>query len=823
MQVERHSAALLCPREAPVIVIHPFDLLGGYFYNNVLLFTDLIILLPLATQGGKSSVVSRAMVFLECALFVNKLASGSPTVWMDHNRDSPLIYNVRHNIRKWGETIAEKMRIIVLKERDILLRLTEGKTDTESSPCLPEEPVFPDEQDNTLILDAAGESRSKKPAGDSLETISYAIKMSASILLLEITRFLRNTPDHFIQQGKSVSQVSTPRVSVTNIDRKLSTTSMISTDTETVGGGIRGATGSLGRPPRLGHFGSSLSVEDAEGSPFDYGHSVSIEDGGGGGGGGSSSPRKKRVSVYLRVTATGGTSGGVVRTTSIRKQTRSGHLGGSSGSDHHGSFNQRSPNANLRRPRKSAAVHTSFYTGTRTRRPSNVTGSSTVGSYHPIAPKYRRKSVGAAVISKEREIHIHDSELSPLSSSQHHNIAPLPSPTKTSPSASFLSSTSSFGQKLRRSAQRAFRRGHRSNSKRLYSEQAFSPSSSPGPAPRKRLMSGRRPSISAGSIAQSIGPHTQTPEESRKEFPWLDIIEHIVLVDSANPEARVKHAQTCKALIATLNMIYSSTYEEQSEESQPNNTKQTATMCKKSMSRSLSTLFAQQLSLVDSDSSTTAGQPAVRGGRFSQASRSISLPSVRRRTLQKSRSITTVRLASMPSNMSAMSASPSLLSSSDPLARLSFANMNCAQFTSSFLVATAPGSSEGGIELFLEEESSFPRPYLLAELDKQRQEYMRMEFQGLLHAPLSVLIHAAPILHESTFTVLKSIVWDLLLDPDPELAKTAGMEWNQNTIYIAAILELHSHKVIHLDQYYTVVQIPCIYTIVHYHYCHMCS
>ena len=723
------------------------------------------------------------MVFLECALFVNKLASESRTVWMEQNRDSPLIYNVRHNIRKWGEAIAEKMRIVVLKERDILLRLNEGKTDTELSPCLPEEPVFPDERDSnaTLTLDTPGESRSEKAAGDSLETISYAIKMSACTLLLEITRFLRNTPDHFIQQGMSISQVSTPRVSVTNIDRKLSTASMVSTDAETIGGGIRGATGSLGRPPRLGHFGSSLSVEDAEGSAFDYGHSISIDDGGVGGGGGSSSPRKKRVSVYLRVTATGGTSGGVLRTASIRRQPRSGHLGSSSASDHHGSFNQRSPNANLRRPRKSAAIHTSFYTGTRSRRPSNAVGSTTVGSYHPIAPKYRRKSVGAAVHLKEREIHIHDSELSPsLSASHHHHIAPSPSPTKASPSTSFLSSTSSFGQRLRRSAQRAFRRGHRSNSKRLHSEQNLSPSSSPGPGPRKRLMSGRRPSISAGSIAQSIGPHPLPPEESRKEFPWLDIVEHIVLADSTNPEARVRHAQTCKALIAALNMIYSSTYEEQGEENQPNGNKLAATMPKKSMSRSLSTIFTQQVSLLDLDhaSSTTAGQPAVRGGRFSQASRSTSLPSVRRRTLQKSRSITTVRLASMPSNMSAMSASPSLPSTSDSLARLSFANMNYAQFTSSFLVATAPRSSEGGIELFLEEESSFPRPYLMAELDKQRREYMKLEFQGLLHAPLSVLVHAAPILHESTFTVLKTVVWDLLLDPDLELAKTAGMEWN---------------------------------------------
>lgn len=713
-------------------------------------------------------------MFLECALFVNKLASDSPTVWMEQNRDSPLVYNITKNIHKWGEAIAEKMRIVELKERDILLRLTKGKTDSEPSPCLPEEPVFPDEQDDSLTLDAPGESRSEKAANVGLQTISYAIKMSACILLLEITRFLRNPPDHFINLGSSISQVSTPRVSVTNIDRKISSASMVSTDTEAIGGGIRGATGSLGRPPRLGHFGSSLSVEDAEGSAFDYGRSVSIEEGGGGGGGGSSSPRKKRASVYLRVTATGGSSGGVSRTTSVRKQPRMVHLGGSTGSDHHS--NQRSPSSS-RRPRKSAALHTSFYTGTRSRRPSNV-GSTTVGSYHPVPPKYRRKSVGAAVHLKEREI-VQDSEFSPSFSSSHHPnyIAPSPSPTKASPSTSFLSSTSiSIGQKLRRSAQRAFRRGHRSNSKRLHSEQALSPGSSPGPAPRKRLMSGRRPSVSAGSITQSIGPHLLTPEESRKKFPWLDIVEHIVLADSTNPESRVRHTQTCRALTAALGMIYSSTYEEESEENETNGNKRApATTPKKSMSRSLSTLFAQQVSLVESDTDSAAGgQPVVRGGRFSQAPRSISLPSVRRRTLQKSRSITTVRLASVPSTMSV---TPSLPSTSDPLlARLSFANMNYAQFTSSFLVATAPGSSEGGIELFLEEESSFPRPFLLAELDKQRRDYMRNEFQGLVHAPLSVLIHAAPILHDSTFTVLKSVVWNLLLDSDPELAKTAGME-----------------------------------------------
>ena len=720
------------------------------------------------------------MVFLECALFVNKLSSDgshSATVWVEQHRDSSQMYNVVHNIQKWGEAIAEKMRIVELKERDILLRLTEGKTDTETSPCLPEEPVFPDERDSTSVAtsDVGGEARSEGVAVENLQTISYAIKMSACALLLEITRFLRNTPDHFISPIASVSQVSTPRVSVSNIDRTFSNTSMISSDVETVVGSRLGSTGTLGRAPRLGVFGSSLSVEDAESSPFDYRHSVSVEEGSAAPG--SSSPRKKRASVYLRVTATGGTSGTLSRATSVRKQSRLVRLGDSTSSDHHGSLHQRSPSTIQRRPRKSTAIHTSFYSGSsRSGRPLVAPTSTTVGSYHPVPPKYRRKSMGAPLLSKEKEVHKQDGEVSPsLSSSHHRNIAtPSPSQTKASQGSSFLGST--IGQKLRRSAQRAFRRGNRQTSKRLQSEQALSPSSSPGPVPRKRLMSGSRPSVGAGSTTQSIGPHPPPPEEGRKQYPWLDIVEHIILADLTNPEARVRHALTCKALTAALNMIYSNTYEEQNEENQTDGGKKTSSATLKKMSRSLSTLFAHQLSQVDSEVASLigAGQSASSSrGRQSQVSRATSLPSVRRRTMQKSRS-TTARLASVPASMSSVPFSPSF--TSDPLARLSFANMSYAQFTSSFLAATASGSSEGGIELFLEEESSFPRPYLVAELDKQRREYIKSEYLGLLHAPLSVLIHAAPVLHESTFTSLKTVVWDLLLDSDPELAKAAGMD-----------------------------------------------
>ena len=665
--------------------------------------------------------------------------SSAATVWMEKNPDSPLMYNIINNIWRWGEAIAEKLKIVELKEHDIIMRLAGEKG--EEPLCLPEEPVFPEDQDgNGFSLD--GESKSHV-VGDSMRTVSYAVKMAACILLLEITRFLRNPPEHFCKPVTSASQVSTPRVSITHIDRKVSNASIISDDTEM----SRAAT-SLFHAPRLGQFGSSLSVEDAETSPYEYRPSVSFEDYGG-----NQSPRKKRVSVYLRITSTGGSSGNVSRTTSIRRQSRFMRVA-DTGGEH--LTTQRSPT--LRRQRKSTALHTSFYTGSRTRRPS-IVPSTTVGNYYPVHPKYRRKSVGVAVISREKELH--DAELSPSLSSSHHHIPPPLASSKVSPSTF----GSTLGQRLRRSAQRAFRRTHRQSSKRLQSEQTLSPNNSPGPATRKRLMSGRRPSISGVSMTQSIGQHSIAPEENRRKFPWLDVVEHIVLATSTSPEAQEKRAQTCKALTAALDMVYSSTYDELDDKDKPKNGMKSTV--KMSMTRSLSTLFAERLTLVEEQAEESSA--AAKGRLSQQPPRSTSLPSVRRRTLQRSNA--TIRQFSAPNSVSGTLTSSLPLSA---LAKFSFANMSYAQFTSAFLRATAPGSGEGGIETYLEEESPFSRPYLLAELDKQRREYIRDEFVGLLHSPLSVLIHAAPILHDSTFSLLKPTVWTLLLDSDPELAKSAG-------------------------------------------------
>ena len=166
------------------------------------------------------------MVLLECALFVSKLRSQEdwPTLWLYHNTEGGR--GLCLHLKRWAEVIGEKLRLIELREREMLnrLRITTGRgIGGDPSIFLPEEPVFPDDRDES--------EDARKP--DSGETISYAVKMAACVLLLEITRFLRNPPPQYIS---TTSQQNTPRVSVSNVDRRQSNTSNYSSDTDTFRG-----------------------------------------------------------------------------------------------------------------------------------------------------------------------------------------------------------------------------------------------------------------------------------------------------------------------------------------------------------------------------------------------------------------------------------------------------------------------------------------------------------------------------------------------------------------------------------------------------------
>ena len=52
--------------------------------------------------------------------------------------------------------------------------------------------------------------------------------------------------------------------------------------------------------------------------------------------------------------------------------------------------------------------------------------------------------------------------------------------------------------------------------------------------------------------------------------------------------------------------------------------------------------------------------------------------------------------------------------------------------------------------------------------------YYCRTMSGLLHAPFSLIVYAAPVLSMDSFTYLREIAWDTLLDADQDLSVAAG-------------------------------------------------
>ena len=673
-------------------------------------------------QGDGTSVVARAMVFLECALFVGNLRSQEWPLWTAHNREG--CSNVAINLRRWGEAIGEKLRLTELHEREMINRLQAISHSTSGSIVLPEEPVFPDDKERSTNLE--GEERTEPFEW----TVSYALKMAACILLLEITRFLRDPPPQFVS-GVSTS----PQVSTVHLDRKTSNTSVISSDFE----GARSlhpgdSRPMLGRPlsDSPAHFGSSLSVEEPA---FHDVKSYSFDDQG------TTAPRKRRVSVYLHVNKN--------RSNSVRRQTVVRFFDSPAEIR---PARSHSPSLRGRRPSLSAGgagglqqFHSGGSMRSRpVRRPTLASGpsSSTVGTYHPQPLKYRRQSA-SAILSKT--VGFAEGESRPPLLSQ--------SSTVSIKGAGGLGNSLNLGfSRLKRSA-KAFRRN-------IIKKRADVPipgadASSPNMTQRKRLQQQRLSQMSSSSQVLLI------PEDSRKQYPWLDVMEHLIVVDAFDPEGRRRHKKACLELVTILKAVYiDETVAEDVGTGQSD---------ERRASRNLSSIFAGPLFPAGDGQELSAPSSSATYGRHSVP---VSL-APRRRSSGKSivaRS-TSVPVACLP--QATTSAREPSAANVNPLATLKFTNLNYTRFTSSFLAATSR-NEEGSIELFLEEESAFTRVHLSKEFNQQRREYLKAGFSSLMHAPFSLLVHAAPILHATTFNNLKEVAWNMLLDPDHETAEAAG-------------------------------------------------
>ncbi len=685
-----------------------------------------------------TSVVSRSLVLLECALFVNKLRSGVQSVWLQHNEDGG--HCVCMHLRKWGEAIGEKLRFIELKEREMIRRLRKEAEDGATI-VLPEEPISLDVRDTQEEGD-----------GDGDLTVSYAVKMAACILLLEITQFLNDPPSQF--SPLTYSQGSMHRYG--SMERNQSAASLHSSDAESIKPSYSLSPRDL-RPTLSHQHSGNISFEDYE-PQEGTGRYPSMDEGGATT---SHSPRTRRVSVYLRVTSGSGNSS-ATPSRSGRKQTvafKDVHIvGGPLGelrqpsTPSSGSPALRVRKQSLFTSHTSTGLHRPSVHMKRPRRPSlsgevHVPKMSTAALSHRTQSVLRRKSTGTHLSLNVRE---------PLAAEPtEQTVRPrLQSQMSTASAKSVSGATlgahlNEGFSKLRRSAQRAFRRqlGRKK-------PEVHTPAGSPNLPQKKKLQ--RRMSMT-GSVGQLA------MEDRRKEYSWLDVVEHMVLVNALDPGACKRHRRACLDLVTAMELVYSSEgRDDRGIETQP-------TVSGK-MPRSLSTLLAGFV--FPSSTSSSSGAYV----------RQTSLPAaVQTATVHRKRPASAQRTVSLPMDSKIVTNAPKPASASNPVAMLTFSGIGCERFTSSFLMMTS-SSEAASIQLFLEEEAATPKPVMAAREDEERRDYIRDTCAGLLHAPFSLLVHAAPILHATSFLTLKEVAWNTMLDDDRELARAAGTYLNVPTL-----------------------------------------
>ena len=637
------------------------------------------------SQSDGTLVVARAMVLLECALFVHNLREKNTSRWLcnkglSQNRD---VQSIAVHLKKWAVAIGEKLRIIELRERDMIQRLR-GKG---GGPIvLPEEPVLPDSQP---------EQERQKGRSTKFQTVSFGIKMCACILLYEITHYLRDN-------AYIPPTMETPRVSVTNLaDRRLSVVSSISTDTEAVT-----------PSPRLGNTKLLHSLDSryfaALERPLSQARSNSLEEGGIHGTHSEEridevpqeAPQKK-VLVYLQVNSGVENVGSRGRANSALKQTvniKSPPDGKTQGSN--------------RRSSISASVgrrHVSFYEKgneqSSRKRPSAVT----VGTARPIPGKPK---LNTSHSFKD------DLDSSPTESLKRSTLQPQAS--TASQRSTNLGAQIQHGISRLATRARAFRGKIRRKT-------------TADPRKTSRIGGGNSPNLMQQRKKKTSQGMLFGIEDNKRNFPWLDIVEHLVVVDALNPEAHASHIRTCTELVTALNHVYAL----QEGEGETHET-----------IGSLNSMFTGPwFPFMNRDKSK---------GNFEQSRSS------QPRRIVKAKSGTSSIFSPSVTSIS------SSLSSNQSLASLNFSQIQRSVFS-------LPSSSQcTAIELFLEQDSVLPEAQANATFSKMRKGYIHHNIAGLVHAPFSLLVYTAPILTPNSFSSLKELAWEMILDRNQELAQAAG-------------------------------------------------
>ena len=651
-------------------------------------------------QSDGTLVVARAMVLLECALFVQKLRNGQSTHWLRNKQEGK--HRIAVHFNRWAVVIGEKLRIVELRERDMIQELQKRGGRRPQSIVLPEEPVLPD---------AAAEQEKQDKTGN--QTVSFGIKMCACILLYEITHYLR-------ENIATTTFLTTPRVSVTNLGngRRPSVISSTSTDTDAVVTPSSVAMGLLTHSldsRALGMVRHQLTP-DIRSSSFEEDaihsvHSPSLD-------GGSfedeqlESPQK-RVSVYLRVNSA-----------SDQRDPQRGRLNSGLKQTINVTGEGDTNVPPKRRSSLSVSVgrrHVSFYEKRTSESPISKerTSAVTVNTLRPVPGKPMVKT----------SLSFQETPPSSISPSESLHRPKLQTQGSTASQKNY-----NLGAQIQSGISRLARRAFRGKARRKTTA-----------GPRKMSLPGNSPNLIQRKRPQRLSTAGLAlgTEDDRRHFPWLEIVEHLVVVDALHPDAHARHSQACIELVTALNHVYG--LHQSSEEE------------RKGSVPSLNSLFS---GIWDPflHRHERAGLETARGTHLRRSGKPKPAHSV-------------------SATFSSLQSTASRVSSSHSISSLDFSQIKRSIFW-------APSSSQcTAIELFLEHDSERPETQIDASFSQHRRNYIQRSFSGLMHAPLSLLVYTAPLLSSSSFSSIKDIAWGMILDRNQELAQAAGMYTSQEICY----------------------------------------
>ena len=537
----------------------------------------------------------------------------------------------------------------------------------------------------------------------------------ACVLLLEITKFLREPPQNFLplevstghylhsshhlatpfeRKHSNISNISTdselgpiPTVAITPIDNPRSSFRRISSEQLRLNPAM---------PPPDDGIQKSLSVQEQPAS--------------------ESTPFGRKVSIYLRVNSRHGlqTSHSV-----NRKHPPPGGHGVEVPPDTYKVLNQ-SPLKQSRRKSMSALLHRQ----TSTESHHGVAISSSRNTSSQDHSNTRRMSFSGA--NSRETTHPTTQRQNSSSSNLRINVTNV---QRRRPSV--ISKVNGFF----RGRQIAFRRRNELNKKQRTSTTTQTSSAGSSPSVHRKLNQASHDSAS----------YSHKVEEIRSNFPWLDIVKHIVASShKVSQETKFKRKRSCNDMMSALKHIYSVQFNAPSVDTQEtvNTQNGNTSPSKSSMNRRIS------ISTVFSDSINT------------------DIPAVDK-TVDKTPSKQTPECHS----------SSSLI---QKLAKLDFSGLRLRMLleygsTWGNFESNLYENDEITLDQLIETDSATNLEKLMSNYNIYRLKYCDTVVSGLLHAPFSLLTYAGPVLSVEQFKDIQIVTWDSLLDHDPKCVDSAGM------------------------------------------------